>query len=517
MATGRRRQVSATPGAEVVVEEAVKKGGGLENGKGCAESPLSEVDAGVESARTVLRQRWELATVINFLNVFGPVIGPDVKMSAEEIETGLINPDEALGKLHVALLKGIPPISRNLDDSDAWVTFLCKKLNEWWPWVAEGKLPLSPSNGEEIIKYKELDPATRLLMLKALCELRADQDDAVSYINEELKNGTELSYFRKDNIGKDSRGATYWCANDAAHGYRLYKEVKKLNSRKKLKANGYLNDPNFSVQWETIATNLQEFRKIVDELSSSKYAFEVAIGRAIENDALAALEKIEKRKERALKKQQRLARLMGNYRNSSVIGITRSCRNRRPITYTYDDYDKAINEAIQITQRRKATDELKTRGRFGDHEQGVDSVGNLSSDAGTLSENNSAQKKHKSENSHHSIEGHNKHIESDGTDEDYDGKKDSDQVINGDESSYTEEVDNVEEKKKLHSQKQKDGISYKHFGSRRLTTRHPVSQSMNPPSRRRLRQRPVGNSAMDTVVPDSEDEGIKPMSRCKTR
>ncbi|CAM8967447.1 unnamed protein product [Rhodiola kirilowii] len=72
--------------AEIVEDVKV---GGLENGKSCEQSPVSEVDAvglDVESARVLLRQRWELASVINFLNVFKPVIGGDVKMSAEEIE-----------------------------------------------------------------------------------------------------------------------------------------------------------------------------------------------------------------------------------------------------------------------------------------------------------------------------------------------------------------------------------------------------------------------------------------------
>uniref|UniRef100_A0A7N0VJY0 DDT domain-containing protein DDR4 n=1 Tax=Kalanchoe fedtschenkoi TaxID=63787 RepID=A0A7N0VJY0_KALFE len=465
MASGGRRQVSET--AEVF-QEAVKKGEDTGKGKICDESPLSEVDADVESARALLRQRWELASVINFLRVFGPVMGDDVKLSAEEIEMGLIVPDRALGRLHIALLKGIPPRSKSLNDPDAWVTVLCKKFSEWWPWVAGGKLPLSPSNGEEIHKYKELDPATRLLMLKALCELRADQDDAVFYINEELKNGTKLSYFRKDSIGKDARGATYWCDNDAASGYRLYKEVKKLNSRKKLKASGYLNDPNFSFQWETIATNLEEFRKIADELSSSKSAFEVAIGKTIENDALPALDK---KKERALKKQQSIARCMNNYHNSFVIGATRSCRNLRPITYTFDDYDKAISEAIQITQRRKDTDEMTSRGRHGDDEPGedADSDGNLSLDTGNLSENNSAQKRHKTKSSSHDdLRRHknDKPSESDGTDEDYDGNENDDEDINSDESSYAGEIDNVEEKKELHSRKPKDGFPYKHFGSR---------------------------------------------------
>ncbi|CAM8879077.1 unnamed protein product [Rhodiola kirilowii] len=438
----------------------------------------------------------ELASVINFLNVFKPVIGGDVKMSAEEIEMGLISPDKALGKLH-----GIPPTSKNLNDSDAWVTVLCKKLNEWWPWVAEGDLPLSPSNGEEIHKYKELDPNTRLLILKALCELRADQDDAVFYINDALKNGTEVSFFRKDCIGQDARGATYWCDKDTANGFRLYKEVMKKDTKKKLKANGVLNKPNISLQWETLATNLHEFRQIVDEFSSSKSPFEVSIGRTIENNALSALEKLEKRKELALKKQQREATLINNYRNSSVIG-------------THADYDKAIDEAIQITRKRKTINETRDGVRQSDDDlgDGGGSNGSRSSDTDSLSENDAADQNHKSESNTNNMERSDKHTESDETDEDYDGSEDADQGINDDKSSHIEKIDSIEVKM-VPSQKQQNGFPYKHFGSRwsnRLanTNVHLVSQPMKASTRRMLRQRPVGNRVLDSVVRDSEDESM---------
>ena len=42
---------------------------------------------------------------LTFLQVFEPVIGSNIKMSAEEIETGLIKPDSSLARLHIDLLK----------------------------------------------------------------------------------------------------------------------------------------------------------------------------------------------------------------------------------------------------------------------------------------------------------------------------------------------------------------------------------------------------------------------------
>ncbi|KAL0003128.1 hypothetical protein SO802_016909 [Lithocarpus litseifolius] len=42
---------------------------------------------------------------------------------------------------------GIPPVSKKLNGSDAWVAKLCKKLDTWWPWVAEGETPLVAAKG----------------------------------------------------------------------------------------------------------------------------------------------------------------------------------------------------------------------------------------------------------------------------------------------------------------------------------------------------------------------------------
>ncbi|KAJ6745539.1 hypothetical protein OIU74_028258 [Salix koriyanagi] len=43
-------------------------------------------------------------------------------------------------------------------------------------------------------------------------------------------------------------------------------------------------------------------------------------------------------------------------------GVTRSCRSRRPISYTYEDYDRAIDEAIKITKKRKTIEEQSNNG-----------------------------------------------------------------------------------------------------------------------------------------------------------
>ncbi|KAD3337668.1 hypothetical protein R6Q59_027541 [Mikania micrantha] len=302
-----------------------------------------------EADRNRLRACWELASVFNFLKVFVPIIGSELKMSAEEIETSLILPDRCLRLIHIVLLKGIPPVSKNLKDPDAWVVTLSKKLFMWWPWVAEGDFPLTAAKGSEMETYKNLDPTVRLVILRALCEIRADQHDVIAYINDAVKIKNEMSTFRKKNIGEDGKGTSYWLDGNETIGLRLYKEVNSLKEN--------VTPPSMSCQWETLATNLEEFQKVVAEYSSSASKLEVAVSAVVKTEAIPVLNKIFKKKQRELEKKMNEERILNNFSRS---GITRSCRNRKSITYTFDEYDKAISEAIRDNKRMKAKDEEKS-------------------------------------------------------------------------------------------------------------------------------------------------------------
>ncbi|BAT78233.1 hypothetical protein LR48_Vigan04g211400 [Vigna angularis] len=310
-----------------------------------------------------LRGRWELASILNFLEVFNPILGNDLKLSAEDIEIGLVKPDASLARLHIQLLKGMPPVSKTLEDSDKWVTALCKKLTMWWPWVAEGEIPLVPSKGQEISKYKEIDPSDRLLLLKALCEVRADQHDAVSYINNALKERTQISSFRKDALGRDGTGTSYWYdATSKGQSHRLYREVIKSDSIPKDEGNRHLSLP--SIQWETLASNLEEFAEVAKKFSFSKSSVKVSVSTKLQSNVIPALEKLREKKEKTMKKKQRQDMLLKDIQNSYCSGNTRACRTRRPICYTFEAYDRTITEAIQLTNKRKRSpvaDQDKTR------------------------------------------------------------------------------------------------------------------------------------------------------------
>lgn len=54
---------------------------------------------------------------------------------------------------------------------------------------------------------------------------------------------------------------------DASLGFRLYKDAEKFDTKRKVQGKGNLQATN--IQWETIATSLEDFRKVV--VRNSKY------------------------------------------------------------------------------------------------------------------------------------------------------------------------------------------------------------------------------------------------------
>lgn len=440
--------------------------------------------------------------------VFEPLISSTLKLSAEEIETALLKPNQDLAKLHIALLKGIPPIVKNMSDSDAWITVLCKKLASWWPWVAEGENPLKADHGKEIERYKELDPSTRVLILKALCEVRAIQDDFLRYITDEMKKGTTITTFRKEKIGSNGNGITYWYDGNPVIGHRLYKETVNVELKQKPKGKGRATEPTIRYQWQTLATDLEEFREISDSLSSSKTKAEAAVGEMIKAEIIPVLEELEKKKERAWKRQQRQGQQLNGFLSSNGVGITRSRRERRPVCYTFDDYDRSIEEAIEISKKLKTTGSQKENVAQVKHisvQNGATSEGSSSSDTG----NSNQDKDHESlleikENDEQQSQG-------DEGDDDYDENDDHDEGNDEDESDHDddhgasdEEMGDPPRRTYLRNRNQKDKKSKAVGGLRR-------SQRLVEPSngRAEMKERPRNTAT------SSESEGSSSSSEEK--
>ncbi|KAK6920796.1 hypothetical protein RJ641_014474, partial [Dillenia turbinata] len=383
-----------------------------------AEPPLSQLPM------WSLRSMWELASILNFLHIFRPLLNIQVEFSAEEFEMALITPNSTLDGIHIPLLKAIPPITRMALGRATWVTVLCRKLRDWWHWVAEGELPIVAAHGAEVEAYKELDPGVRVIILKALCDIRVEvslllrwlklfsfrlsvgllifispfsshmefhhsiedriemdspflqQEDIRTYIDNSLKHGVQLSTFRKERIGGDSHGISYCRFNRTANsflfryeddeiiGHRLYREIRKVEVKvegRRGKAKGSHVLPNTTYQWETVATNLDEFQDVSEKLFSSKNRTEASLGKKLKIDKLPEIEKVHKKKERLLKKQHRQALLLDSFVGMDGLAPGRSLRDRKPVTYTFDDFDRSINEAIKITKNQPSPEPAARR------------------------------------------------------------------------------------------------------------------------------------------------------------
>ncbi|XP_042000366.1 DDT domain-containing protein DDR4-like [Salvia splendens] len=59
------------------------------------------------------------------------------------------------------------------------------------------------------------------------------------------------------------------------------------------------------------------------------------------------------RKEKLLKKQHRQALMLDNMIGMDAIAAGRSFRDEKPVTYTFDDYDRSIDEVIKFTKKNK--------------------------------------------------------------------------------------------------------------------------------------------------------------------
>ncbi|XP_024976130.1 DDT domain-containing protein DDR4 isoform X3 [Cynara cardunculus var. scolymus] len=235
-----------------------------------------------------IRSMWELASILNFLNVFRDLLNIKAEFSVEELETALISPNNTLGEIHIPLLK---------------------------------------------------------------------QDDIRSYIDDSIKHGVPLSAFRKERTGGDSHGVSYWYEDDPNIGQRLYREIRKVEVKK---GKGKNVQSVSSYQWETVSTNLDEFQDVSEKLFTSKNRTEASLGKKLKNDMLPEIEKVQKRKEKLLKKQHRQAILLDGMVVDGL-GPGRSLRGRKQVSYTFDDYDRSINEAIKITKRKQPSPEPSVR------------------------------------------------------------------------------------------------------------------------------------------------------------
>lgn len=180
--------------------------------------------------------------------------------------------------------------------------------------------------------------------------------------------------------------------------------------------------------------------------------------------------------------------LLSRFHHSGIRDI-RSCRNRRPVKYTFDEYDQAIDEAIQLTKKKTPGEQTCSRERPTKKHSSF--------------ENDTDKDKFRGSSV----------IDSDDDDDDeyeYDNNftdtvsTDSDKENvnlgnknNATQNTYRRNESFVNKPKGLRWSKRLAGISS-----------HPVLDNIDLGAKNRSRQRPTRNTALETLHSDSEDGNL---------
>ena len=183
--------------------------------------------AELSAERAELRSSWELAAVLNFLDVFRTQLAFTDELRAEALEDALLTSGSTpplLHEVHLTLLQGMHPRST----FKSWRVTLADKLNNAWPDLADGECPLPPNSrcdAEE--EYNGLSALKRVRALRVLCELRLDTPgdlrDAVD------DDEASCDYHGECLVGQDNRGARYFYQG-LESGPRLYRERSRVGA-----------------------------------------------------------------------------------------------------------------------------------------------------------------------------------------------------------------------------------------------------------------------------------------------
>ncbi|GAQ85252.1 hypothetical protein KFL_002260080 [Klebsormidium nitens] len=338
------------------------------DGPGVEDEDLS---AGLDPEIYELRCMWELASILNFLNVYKDILNIPIAFDATELESALLEPlaPSLLKDLHIALLKGVPPVPKNLDRS-TWAYDLFRKLKDKWWQFAGGGSPITPAipKGEEDAAYDQLSPRDRVRILKALCEMRNDQDDCRDAMEQSIKIGVMPESVQLQATGWDSKNRTYWYEDNYYAGTRLYRETRTRGGPKRgIGIHALEPEPG---KWETVCAQVDDFKRVAERFASSGNRKEQRLGKFIRDELLAELEEKERQREKRLRRQQRQAENLQILLSGPGLAFGRSKRERKQVDYSYDDYDQVIRDATRKGARHSSPP--RRFGRENGHASGQD-------------------------------------------------------------------------------------------------------------------------------------------------
>lgn len=331
-----------------------------------------------------VQECWEMASLMAFLGAFADDVELPSAWTVDGLETALLEPDEKgteVMDLHVALLRGMnPKIAVNESN---WRTMVGKKIKAqsdakeevFDKWVA-------CKNHQDLELHAQCTPIEKLKVILIMCELRMSCDDIRSRVERaatapKKKVGEDdihiLNAIRPSPLGVDAEGAKYWFmdvgSKNICRGFRLYKEVSR-NSGTKVKATpvkwwetkkasrkvnqgGSKTSIPTMEEWQLIAQDEASMEKVGEYLISGSAKADRRLGAVILDSIVPGLKERKRREEKRQMAAQRLHVALGyglNAKNLEVSG--RGRRVRRAVNYTFENYDKEIEESIKAQNDR---------------------------------------------------------------------------------------------------------------------------------------------------------------------
>ncbi|KAI7835383.1 hypothetical protein COHA_010717 [Chlorella ohadii] len=204
-----------------------------------------------------IRGMWEMASILDFVELFKRQLNLSRKFSATELEHVMAysdGRDGLLADIHIDIMRGISP--KQEVPRDQWAIHLANKIKfHWRPLLSGLHCPFKPDKYFEAYTYARLPAPDRVRALHFLCTIRCDREDiqtrtADSYMREWSQAELQLvriaqmeavrtgrlddapivdlgtQAFRRLPAGQDSTGAHYYIFHSIqTTGFRLYRET----------------------------------------------------------------------------------------------------------------------------------------------------------------------------------------------------------------------------------------------------------------------------------------------------
>eukprot|EP00892_Ulva_mutabilis_P012240 jgi/Ulvmu1/9389/UM051_0016.1 len=346
-----------------------------------------------QQMRNVLRTSPEFSMAMDFLETFEAVLKVTTEFTVNSLEDELINSTGteagALRGLHMELMRGVSPFSRLNEAS--WTTGLCRLSRAYFAVNPEDNPFYGTGRGQEAHAYARFTAEQRCLLLRVLCDLRVERQDARDLIDLGQLTGKaqqrlhaaehgdasdpiiyEPDDFTRQPLGEDEEERQYWLHDLRPGGLRLCREalpteedaeaylIRALAAAARVtggRSSGGGNKKGRKggpppclpledlgpMPWETIATTMDDIDTIGAKLVSSRHKQDRSLG------VLLCKQVADVRAEEAARTAAREAETLKELRREAQLqaGRDRSLRQRKPVDYTFTDTFLCMNRAIQ--------------------------------------------------------------------------------------------------------------------------------------------------------------------------